>query len=547
MIKHIVIAISFLAITACGDGDSRNGATPVTESAALKKGLFLDSAVEGLVYVSGNQSGITDNKGTYQYEEGLTVKFSIGDIIIGEALAKSVLTPLDLVPGSSDVSDPSVTNIARFLLTLDNDANPDNGITITELVRTAALGKSLNFDQTIAGFENDGNVQAIVSELTALTNAGVRPLISSQQAQSHLNETLLVRRIIFQGPQGITATGDIGLWMFKQKDLSTDAIADWIGIPYLEKTLLEPINVLWIDFDSTTEQEARDKVSSFLKSKDNDFHTEPFLHTADYYGFYRDWVSDPQWKGLYPFFPVRAAWVDAGWPGENNHGRIFPAVRIFTTSGDPAFVTSGAFSRESGVDLIDELKGHYFISFNIARNKLRKTDRWIELPRESVGNVYKWDRFRDFTTGDHDGEIRVFALYPQGENEPIPNILGEYTGSYRIDVANCSDPDMNGTYHFSINISLDKQNDNSFSGSGIGTTSDLGFPVSEHIAFSGTIDPVGVISGDTSHTFLQTGGVGTFSGKLAGDSLSIINSGQDTFGDVCTYTRNISAVRTAQR
>jgi hypothetical protein len=125
----------------------------------------------------------------------------------------------------------------------------------------------------------------------------------------------------------------------------------------------------------------------------------------------------------------------------------------------------------------------------------------------------------------------------------VPSILGEYTGSYTMDVDNCSDPEMNDMYHFSVVISIDSQDGDLFSGTAIGTTSDLGFPVSEHITLSGIIDATGEISGDTSHTFLNTGGVGTFTGQLSGDTLSIVNSGHDTFGDICTYTRSISAVR----
>jgi len=152
---------------------------------------------------------------------------------------------------------------------------------------------------------------------------------------------------------------------------------------------------------------------------------------------------------------------------------------------------------------------------------------------------------------DNSGNITLFAFVsgfqPYKVIIPIPdtsiNMLGEYTGTYTIDVDNCLDPESNGIYEFSVTILIDYQNDNSFSGSAIGTTSFLGDSLSEHLTFSGAITKTGEISGETTHTFLATGGVGTFTGKLSGNSLSIINTGHDTYGDVCTYSRNMTAVR----
>jgi len=97
-------------------------------------GVFLDSAVQGISYVSGGVSGITDANGTFTYEVGSVVRFMIGDVVIGEAPGQSVITPIDLVSGS-DASHPTVINIVCFLLTLDEDGNPDNGIQISEAVR----------------------------------------------------------------------------------------------------------------------------------------------------------------------------------------------------------------------------------------------------------------------------------------------------------------------------------------------------------------------------------------------------------------------------
>jgi len=174
---------SMFFLKACG-GSKDN------EADNVKQGRFLDSPVEGLSYISGRELGVTDSQGTFTYEEGENIQFSIGDIIIGDGIPKSMMTPVDLVLDSPDETNPTVTNITRFLITLDNDGNPNNGISITDNMRYAAAGRSINFEQEIIKFENDTNVQTIVSELLALVSTTTRVLISVQAAQTHLRNTM---------------------------------------------------------------------------------------------------------------------------------------------------------------------------------------------------------------------------------------------------------------------------------------------------------------------------------------------------------------------
>ncbi len=112
--------------------------------------------------------------------------------MLGKTFGKAVITPVDLVSGGSD-SNPTVVNIARFLQTIDNDANPSNGIQIPAELRTLAQGKSIDFSQSEVSFSNDGNVQVLVSELTAATTAGARALVSSNVAQAHLSSAILAQ------------------------------------------------------------------------------------------------------------------------------------------------------------------------------------------------------------------------------------------------------------------------------------------------------------------------------------------------------------------
>ena len=192
----------------------------------MQTGRFIDSAVSGLEYHSASRSGVTNEFGEFKYKTGETVTFTIGGIVIGETQGAPTLTPIDLVAGATDETNDFVINIARFLQTMDYDGNPENGILISPLVKYAAQGKSVDFFQSIPNFENDSNVQIVVSDLTAFTHAGARNLVSETTAQNHLKNTLSNYRLAGSwelvhlegvpdsvgGPSGVN--GDNSTWNF---------------------------------------------------------------------------------------------------------------------------------------------------------------------------------------------------------------------------------------------------------------------------------------------------------------------------------------------
>lgn len=199
------------ALVACGGGSGGpdNSSNPGNQT---KSGRFIDSAVIGLTYESVGQSGSTDGQGAFLYEVGDIIDFYIGDILIGQAEGKQILTPVEFVEGAIDETDSTVTNICRFLLTLDDDNDPSNGIYIPDTIKTAASGMSVNFNQSINDFSNDSNIQSEIANLTALTSFGQRELVSSQIAQSHFRGTLLGQ---IAGTYSGTFTGDSsGTWTF---------------------------------------------------------------------------------------------------------------------------------------------------------------------------------------------------------------------------------------------------------------------------------------------------------------------------------------------
>ncbi|HPC47894.1 MAG TPA: hypothetical protein PLW83_07595, partial [Deltaproteobacteria bacterium] len=72
----------------------------------VNRGVFLDSAVEGMAYETDGSSGVTDSDGTFIFSSGDAVTFSIGGIVLGTTRARTTLTPIDLVPQARDADNP---------------------------------------------------------------------------------------------------------------------------------------------------------------------------------------------------------------------------------------------------------------------------------------------------------------------------------------------------------------------------------------------------------------------------------------------------------
>ena len=170
-IQILIITISLFILSACGDGSDNDSQTAL-------KGSFIDSAVEGVTYTTDTQSGTTDSAGTFTYLPGEIVSFYIGDILIGSAEGAGMLTPLDFVPGAIDETDPEVTNILRFVQSLDEDSDPDNGITISAATAAAAVGQGLDFSLATVDFEIAANAL-----LTVLAPGNT--LVDASDAQAH--------------------------------------------------------------------------------------------------------------------------------------------------------------------------------------------------------------------------------------------------------------------------------------------------------------------------------------------------------------------------
>ena len=170
-------------------GGSSSTATPTIPTTA-KVGVLLDSVVAGVSFeTSSGLTGLTNASGEFSYQTGDTVSFRLGDVELGSVAASPVLTPVELV-GAVSTADRRVINLSRFLQSLDDDADPTNGLSVTESARTALSGRSLNFNLPVSTFEITASV--------AVQAASGRTLVDASTAINHLHGTLGERGLVTQ-------------------------------------------------------------------------------------------------------------------------------------------------------------------------------------------------------------------------------------------------------------------------------------------------------------------------------------------------------------
>ena len=187
----IVFAIGLLSVFAMGCNSGGGGGGGGGDN--VLQGVFLDATVEGLDYQTDTQSGETNQDGIFNYLPGETVTFTIGNLTLGSTTGQYTITPVDLVPGATDETDPTVTNITIFLLGLDEDGDPSNGILITDDIADIVSDFDIDFDQTTEDFLADQNMVDLLNELNnegVFTASTPREWPSAEDAQLHLSGTL---------------------------------------------------------------------------------------------------------------------------------------------------------------------------------------------------------------------------------------------------------------------------------------------------------------------------------------------------------------------
>ena len=191
--KFIALVVFLFALFALGSSASARQ----VKNSELLSGTMAGPIV-GLRYETPTASGVTNEKGEFKYRAGETVTFSVANMILGSAKAGPRLNLAQLVArvdGNIDkVRDPVLTNMARFVQTLDEDGNVENGVTINAQAQSVIGRRSVNFNQSEEAFAHDFTVTGLLAELNqskgAFTARTPRDLRSAAAARNELRRNI---------------------------------------------------------------------------------------------------------------------------------------------------------------------------------------------------------------------------------------------------------------------------------------------------------------------------------------------------------------------
>ena len=163
-------------------------------------GFLIDSAIEGIKYISGSFSGYTDKDGLFKYDKGAGVTFYIGDESTGISMGmadvkidpynsnRRVITLFDLA-GTTDESNPKVVNMGKLLQSLDSDGDVSNGITIDDRTKESIallnLRNHIDFNEDIEIFHNSSDIYNLMNDLAGHFGEH-RGLIPTEDVKAHL-------------------------------------------------------------------------------------------------------------------------------------------------------------------------------------------------------------------------------------------------------------------------------------------------------------------------------------------------------------------------
>ncbi len=114
-----------------------------------------------------------------------------------------------------------------------------------------------------------------------------------------------------------------------------------------------------------------------------------------------------------------------------------------------------------------------------------------------------------------------------------PNILGTFTGDGTETYTGCSDPADNGTFPLTLTFAVTDQVGGAFSGTALGGGG------GEPSDIAGVVDTTGLVTG----SFSDSESAGTFTGTLAGDTLSLSFVGADLPPETCVFTGDVTMSR----
>jgi len=175
----------------------------------VQTGVFA-GPIAGLKYQTPTRTSVTNARGEFLYANGEAVTFLVGGLVLGTVVGAPRVHLAHLVnrvAGNIDrLRDPAVTNLARFVQTLDQDGNVEGGVTIAPIVHEFIAPMVVNFDQAdgeAAGFASDAAVTALLERLNAT------PGVFTAKTPRGLRTAAAARNELRRNIRGIVKTTDV--------------------------------------------------------------------------------------------------------------------------------------------------------------------------------------------------------------------------------------------------------------------------------------------------------------------------------------------------
>ncbi len=164
--------------------------------------------IAGLKYQTPSCTGLTNERGEFRYRQGERIAFLVGNSAVGYAVGASRLTLAHIITrvdgNIHKLMDAGLTNVARFLCSLDRAGNLDDGIEIAPAIHDIVGRRKINFrhdvsfagptvDQ-VAAFAADQLVLDLLDEFGRsglFTSTVPRKLVSAAAARNEVRRNIL--------------------------------------------------------------------------------------------------------------------------------------------------------------------------------------------------------------------------------------------------------------------------------------------------------------------------------------------------------------------
>jgi uncharacterized protein len=174
-------------------------------SGELRTGVFAGLVI-GLKYETPTLSGVTNEKGEFQYRAGEAVTFLVGDVVLGTARGAERMNEAQLISRVNGrigkVKDPALINLARFLQTLDQDGNVENGVTIAPQTHTIVGNRGINLYQSEETFPEDPVWMTLLADLN-------RSAVFTAERPRETRSAAAARNAVRRNVRGIVKTTDV--------------------------------------------------------------------------------------------------------------------------------------------------------------------------------------------------------------------------------------------------------------------------------------------------------------------------------------------------